>query len=88
MVSWKKSGAWLNFGELRLGNGRENAKQYLNEHPKTIEESTKKVMEKHIPMMRSTTPVAEEEKPAAVEKAEKNGKPEAPHAGKKAKAAE
>jgi recombination protein RecA len=85
----EKSGAWLNFGELRLGNGRENAKQYLNEHPKTIEEITKKVMEKHVPHMRSVTAVAEEEKPAHVEKhADKNGKPEAPHAGKKAKAAE
>ena len=83
----EKSGAWLNYGELRLGQGRENAKQYLNEHPKTIEEITKKVMEKHIPMMRSTTPVAEEEKPAVVEKAEKNGKPEA-HTAKKTKAAE
>src|SRR5450432_2435570 len=51
----EKSGAWLNFGELRLGNGRENAKQYLNEHPKTIEEITKKVMEKHVPNMRSVT---------------------------------
>lgn len=84
----EKSGAWLNFGELRLGNGRENAKQYLNEHPKVMEDITKKVMEKNVPMMRSTTPVAEEEKPAVAEKAEKNGKPEAPHAGKKAKAAE
>ncbi|MFT3878574.1 MAG: recombinase RecA [Gemmatales bacterium] len=83
----EKSGAWLNFGELRLGNGRENAKQYLNEHPKVMEEITKKVMEKNVPMMRSTTPVAEEEKPAVAEKAEKNGKPEA-HAGKKVKVAE
>jgi recombination protein RecA len=28
-----KSGAWYSFGEERLGQGRENAKQYLREHP-------------------------------------------------------
>ncbi len=84
----EKSGAWLNFGELRLGNGRENAKQYLNEHPKVMEEITKKVLEKNVPMMRSMTVPTEEEKPAVAEKTERNCKPEAPHAGKKAKAAE
>lgn len=28
-----KSGAWYSFGDDRLGQGRENAKQYLKEHP-------------------------------------------------------
>jgi len=41
-----KSGAWINYGELRLGQGRENAKQYLREHPKLMTEITKKVLEK------------------------------------------
>ena len=40
-----KSGSWINYGELRLGQGRENAKQYLREHPKLIAEITKKVLE-------------------------------------------
>jgi recombination protein RecA len=38
----KKSGAFYSFGEIRLGQGREAAKQYLKEHPETaaeIEES-------------------------------------------------
>ncbi|MBL8821642.1 MAG: recombinase RecA [Planctomycetia bacterium] len=77
----EKSGAWLNYGETRLGNGRENAKSYLNEHPKILDEITKKVLEKRIPDMRAVTATAPEEK------AEKNGKPEAP-AGKKVKAAD
>jgi len=28
-----KSGAWYSFGGERLGQGRENAKQFLKEHP-------------------------------------------------------
>jgi len=31
----QKSGAWYSFGDERLGQGRENAKQYLKEHPAT-----------------------------------------------------
>ncbi|MGB9887415.1 MAG: recombinase RecA, partial [Moorellales bacterium] len=37
----QKSGAWYTYGEERLGQGRENAKEYLKEHPevaKAIEE--------------------------------------------------
>jgi recombination protein RecA len=41
-----KSGAWLNYGELRLGQGRENAKQYLRDNPALMEEISKKVLEK------------------------------------------
>ena len=29
----EKSGAWIAYGSERLGNGREAAKQHLNEHP-------------------------------------------------------
>ncbi|MCF8564828.1 recombinase RecA [Alicyclobacillus tolerans] len=29
----QKSGAWYSFGDERLGQGRENAKQFLKEHP-------------------------------------------------------
>jgi recombination protein RecA len=41
-----KSGSWINYGELRLGQGRENAKQYLRDNPKLTEEITKKILEK------------------------------------------
>src|SRR6516165_2899773 len=41
-----KSGSWLNYGEVRLGQGRENAKQYLRENPALVEELTRKVLEK------------------------------------------
>jgi recombination protein RecA len=41
-----KSGAWINYGDLRLGQGRENAKTYLREHPTLMDELTRKVLEK------------------------------------------
>jgi recombination protein RecA len=34
----RKSGAWFYLGEDRLGQGRENAKQFLNENPALLEE--------------------------------------------------
>jgi len=34
----EKSGAWLSYGDLRIGQGRENAKQYLKENPELASE--------------------------------------------------
>jgi recombination protein RecA len=41
-----KSGAWLNYGEVRLGQGKEKAKEYLRENPALFEEISRKVLEK------------------------------------------
>ena len=41
-----KSGAWLNYGEMRLGQGREKAKEYLRENPALLEEISRKILEK------------------------------------------
>ncbi len=38
-----KSGAWLSYGEERIGQGRENAKQFLKDHPETYKEIEAKV---------------------------------------------
>lgn len=40
----QKSGAWINFGDLRLGQGRENAKTYLIENPELRTEIKNKVL--------------------------------------------
>ncbi len=40
----EKSGSWFNYGDVRLGQGRENAKQYFRDHPAVAEEITRKVM--------------------------------------------
>ncbi len=42
----EKSGAWLSYGDMRLGQGRENAKQYLRDNPALMDEISKKVLEK------------------------------------------
>ncbi len=39
-----KSGVWLNYGNVRLGQGRENAKQFLRDTPKLYEEIRAKVI--------------------------------------------
>jgi recombination protein RecA len=41
----QKSGAWYSYNEERLGQGRENAKQFLKEHPELTEEIERKVRE-------------------------------------------
>ena len=41
-----KSGAWINYGDMRLGQGRENAKNYLRDNPAVMEEITRKLLQK------------------------------------------
>jgi recombination protein RecA len=41
----EKSGAWISYGEIRLGQGRENSKQYLRDNPALVEEISKKILE-------------------------------------------
>jgi len=42
----EKAGAWLSVGDLRLGQGRENAKQFLAENPDVAAEIEKAIREK------------------------------------------
>ncbi len=41
-----KSGAWFNFGQTRLGQGRENVKTFLRENPDLFDEIKQQVLEK------------------------------------------
>ncbi len=41
----KKGGAWFSYGETRLGQGRDNAKNYFMDHPEMAEEIEKQVRE-------------------------------------------
>ena len=41
----EKSGSWFSYGEERIGQGRENAKQFLTEHPETAAEIETRVLE-------------------------------------------
>lgn len=40
-----KSGAWYSYGDVRLGQGRENARQYLKDNPEVTKEVEAKVRE-------------------------------------------
>ncbi|MSR79695.1 MAG: recombinase RecA [Gemmataceae bacterium] len=52
-----KSGAWINYGETRLGQGRENSKQFLRENPKIYEEIRRKILIKK-ELLAGPTPTA------------------------------
>ncbi len=39
-----RSGAWMDFGDIRLGQGKETAKQFLRENPKIAKEIEKKIL--------------------------------------------
>lgn len=44
----QKQGTWLSFGEERIGQGKENARLFLKENPKVLEEIEKRVRERLI----------------------------------------
>ncbi len=44
-----KSGSWLSYGDVRLGQGRENAKQFLQDNPDLREEIRSAILEKRQP---------------------------------------
>lgn len=39
----QKTGSWFSYGDIRIGQGRENAKSYLEENPKELEKVIKEV---------------------------------------------
>ena len=48
----QKSGAWFSYGDIRLGQGRENAKQYLKDNPEIALEIENKIRSKYeLPLM-------------------------------------
>ncbi|MEX2444551.1 MAG: recombinase RecA [Alkalispirochaeta sp.] len=62
----QKSGSWYSYGEERVGQGRENVKQFLEEHPdifKTLETKLRTIMFPE-PENASETKAAEDEAPA------------------------
>ncbi len=72
----QKSGAWFGYGETRLGQGRDNAKQYLKDNPELFAEIEKLVRENMSAGAQESTPAksadiskappaAEKEKPTS-----------------------
>jgi recombination protein RecA len=44
-----RSGTWFSYGDTRLGQGRENARQFLKDHPEVRDEIYHKVVELKLP---------------------------------------
>jgi recombination protein RecA len=42
-----KSGAWYSYGEERVGQGRDNARNFLEEHPDILEAVERKLLQQH-----------------------------------------
>jgi len=51
-----KQGAWFSFGDVRLGQGRENSKNFLTENPDLTEEIRQAVLAKVAPVVDAKAP--------------------------------
>jgi len=63
----EKSGAWFSFGDVRLGQGRENAKTFIAENPDLFEEIQKLVLEKKGVLGAAATEEEDAEEPVEAE---------------------
>ena len=52
-----KSGAWYSYGDIRLGQGRDNAKSFLRENPELATEVEAKIRERMGMPGLATTPL-------------------------------
>ncbi|GCA68464.1 DNA recombination/repair protein RecA [Mediterraneibacter butyricigenes] len=66
-----KSGAWYAYNGDKIGQGRENAKTYLREHPEIMEELEKKVRDHYKPKEEEEEEQPEKKADAAADKPEK-----------------
>lgn len=57
----EKSGAWFSYNSVRIGQGRENSKQYLKDNPKIADEIEQKIRAQAVAMMDSGFNVVPEE---------------------------
>ncbi|MGE0209962.1 MAG: DNA recombination/repair protein RecA, partial [Lysobacteraceae bacterium] len=59
----EKAGAWYSYGSERIGQGKDNARQYLKEHPGMAAELESRLRERFVPELAAgdeTTAEAEE----------------------------
>jgi recombination protein RecA len=63
----EKSGAWFSYGDLRLGQGRENVRDFLKQNPDMLEEIASRVRAAALPGSTPSAPAAPEpESPVAI----------------------
>ena len=66
----KKGGAWFSYGETRLGQGRDNAKNYFIDHPEIAQEIEKQVRENAEKLLNKRKPSKADKKGADEETTE------------------
>ncbi len=69
----EKSGAWFSFQGERIGQGRENAKAYLEQHPELMEKLERMILQKNNIKPPGPEPVAAAPAPKGGAPAAKNG---------------
>ena len=52
----QKSGAWFNYGDARLGQGRENVKKYLQDNKEFTDDIERQIRERADELMNKKTP--------------------------------
>ncbi|GIW23385.1 MAG: hypothetical protein KatS3mg068_2392 [Candidatus Sericytochromatia bacterium] len=45
IILYKKSGSWYAYKDTKIGQGRDNAREYLKENPSVLKEIEKQVRE-------------------------------------------
>jgi len=55
-----KAGAWYSYNGERIGQGKDNVRQFLKEHREMAQEIERRIREEMLPKPRSAAPVAEE----------------------------
>ena len=63
-----KSGSWYSYGEERIGQGRENAKSFIESNPDVGEDLETKLRELIFPKIVPPVELADEKKPVAKKK--------------------
>jgi recombination protein RecA len=60
----KKAGAFFSMGDTRLGQGRENAKEFLRVHPEIAESIEAQIRAAMAPAVAATVPAEDDEEDA------------------------
>jgi recombination protein RecA len=82
----QKSGAWFSYQSVRLGQGRENAKQFLRDNPDVLEELRATVIERRLPKPNEDAEAGREETTASQSTAKSGPRPGKSGGGKTASA--
>ncbi len=62
----QKSGAWFSYGDQRLGQGRENVRQFLRDNPELVQHLRAEVIKELNPEWNTSAPAGEAEESAPV----------------------